>query len=214
MQFTTKVQLLSLELCLLLPVTATAQPMQATPVVLRVSLFDDAGVGATTLREAAREANRIFQRANIDVIWLQCPQDSLAQTAFGRCSEASFPAHLHLRIALRSHGANKFVVGMSFLSAEGEGCYADLFYEPVLELQRENHIGAAIILGHAMAHELGHLLLGTNSHSRYGLMRAQWNRNDLAQAARTNLSFSPEESTRMRSRFTQDDPRTETAQME
>jgi hypothetical protein len=60
MKFTTRVQLLSLELGLLLPVTATAQPMQATPVVLRVSLFDDAGVGATTLREAAREASRIF----------------------------------------------------------------------------------------------------------------------------------------------------------
>jgi hypothetical protein len=49
-------------------------------------------------------------------------------------------------------------------------------------------------------------LLGTNSHSRDGLMRAQWNRGDLAEAARGNLVFSPEESTRMRSRFTRDDP--------
>jgi len=117
MKFTMKIQLLSLELGLLLPVAATAQPMQATPVVLRVSLFDDAGVGATTLRAAAREASRVFQRANINVIWLQCPRVSLEQTALGRCSDVSFPAHLHLRIAPRSHGASKSVVGMTFLSA-------------------------------------------------------------------------------------------------
>jgi hypothetical protein len=54
----------------------------------------------------------------------------------------------------------------------------------------ESHTGTAIILGHAMAHELGHLLLGTNSHSSDGLMRAQWNRGDLAEAARGNLLFS------------------------
>jgi hypothetical protein len=67
----------------------------------------------------------------------------------------------------------------------------------------ESYTPTAIILGHAMAHELGHLLLGMNSHSRDGLMRAQWNRGDLAEAVRGNLLFSAQESTRMRSRFTQ-----------
>jgi hypothetical protein len=206
MKFSTTVQLLGLELGLLFPVAASAQPIQATPVVLRVSLFDDAGVGAATLREAEREASRVFQRANIDVIWLQCPQNTLEQISLGRCSEASFPAHLHLRVVPRPRAAKISAVGMSFLSADGKGCYADLFYERVVELQMKTHTLTAIILGHAMAHELGHLLLGTNSHSRDGLMRAQWNRGDLAEAARGNLVFSPEESTRMRSRFTRDDP--------
>jgi hypothetical protein len=96
---------------------------------------------------------------------------------------------------------------MSFLSADGKGCYADLFYERIVELQMKTHTLTAIILGHAMAHELGHLLLGTNSHSRDGLMRAQWNRGDLAEAARGNLLFSTEEATRMTSRFTRDVPR-------
>jgi hypothetical protein len=206
MKFSTTVQLLSLQLGLLFPVPATAQPRQATPVVLRVSLFDDAGVGAPTLREAEREANRVFRRANIEVIWLQCPQNTLEQISLGRCAEASYPAHLQLRIVPRPRTARISTVGMSFLSADGKGCYADLFYERIVELQMKTRTLTAIILGQAMAHELGHLLLGTNSHSRDGLMRAQWNRGDLAQAARGNLLFSAEESTRMRSRFTQDDP--------
>jgi len=172
--------------------------------VLRVSVFDDAGVGTATLRKAEREASRVFRRANIDVIWLECPQNSSAQISFGRCLEVSFPEHLELRIALRSRDAKTSTLGMSFQSGDGQGCYADLFYESTLELQTESHIGAAIILGHAMAHELGHLLLGTNSHATGGLMRAHWGPGDLAQAAKGNLLFSLEESKRMRSRFTRD----------
>jgi hypothetical protein len=130
------------------------------------------------------------------MIWLECPQNSSAQISFGRCLEVSFPEHLELRIALRSRDAKTSTLGMSFQSGDGQGCYADLFYESTLELQTESHIGAAIILGH--------LLLGTNSHATGGLMRAHWGPGDLAQAAKGNLLFSLEESKRMRSRFTRD----------
>lgn len=214
MKFSTTVQVLGLEIVLLLAVAASAQSMLGNSRELRVSLFDDAGVGARTLRKAEREASRVFRRANIEVMWLHCTQNSLEQVSLGGCSEASFPAHLHLRVVSRPRAAEISTVGMSFLSADGEGCYADVFYEPILELQMESHIGAAIILGHAMAHKLGHLLLGTNSHSRDGLMRAHWNPGDLGQAGRGNLLFSAGEATLMRSRFTRDDPRTETAEME
>ena len=33
----------------------------------------------------------------------------------------------------------------------------------------------AVILGRVTAHEIGHLLLGTNGHAPAGLMRATWN---------------------------------------
>jgi len=41
--------------------------------------------------------------------------------------------------------------------------------------------GAAVasVLGFAVAHEVGHLLLGTNAHAAAGLMRALWSRSDL-----------------------------------
>jgi hypothetical protein len=205
MKFSTRVQVLALGIGSLLPRAIAAQQMPASPPVLRVSVFDDAGVGIAALRKAEREASRVFRRANIEVIWLECPQNSSEQISFGRCSEVSFPEHLVLRIARRSRDAKKSTLGMSFQSGDGKGCYVDLFYEPTLELKTESRIGAAIILGHAMAHELGHLLLGTNSHSPDGLMRAHWEPGELAQAAKGNLLFSAEESKRMRVRFTRDD---------
>jgi hypothetical protein len=38
---------------------------------------------------------------------------------------------------------------------------------------------AATVLGLAVAHELAHLLLGTNAHGATGLMRAAWSRSEL-----------------------------------
>jgi hypothetical protein len=205
MKFWVPVRMLWLGIGALLPIVTTAGRVPETPPALRVSVFDDARVGATMLRKAERQASRVFRRANIDVIWLQCPQDNSQQTSFGRCAEVSYPARLHLRVVVRSHGTKKSMLGMSFQSDDGKGCYADLFQERTLELQVESHVGAAIILGHAMAHELGHLLLGTSSHSRDGLMREHWEPGALAQASKGNLLFSSEQSTRMRSRFTRDD---------
>jgi hypothetical protein len=49
-----------------------------------------------------------------------------------------------------------------------------------------------------MAHELGHLLLGTNSHSPTGLMRADWRTKDLTDMAQGGLVFSNEQAQKMK----------------
>jgi len=98
-------------------------------------------------------------------------------------------------------------VGISFSAEDGKGCYADLFYEPIQQLQGETHASPSVILGHAMAHELGHLLLGTNSHSPSGLMRAHWTREDLTNASKGNLRFSREQSLRIINRIVNGEPR-------
>jgi hypothetical protein len=37
------------------------------------------------------------------------------------------------------------------------------------------------ILGHALAHEIGHLLLGSTAHDPTGIMHTDWSREDLHQ---------------------------------
>ena len=49
----------------------------------------------------------------------------------------------------------------------------------------------------AIAHELGHLLLGTNSHSVRGLMSAFWSGNQLRLASQGYLEFSDAEAERI-----------------
>jgi len=50
-----------------------------------------------------------------------------------------------------------------------------------------------VILGNVIAHEIGHLLLGLNSHSELGIMQKQWQRNQVRQAVTGNLLFTEEQ---------------------
>jgi hypothetical protein len=175
-----------------LPVLAASG--QRDLVQLRVSVFNSSPVLPSTIKGAEGEAGRVLRDAGVEVLWLNCPQDAQHEASRGLCSEASFPSHLHLRILQASRGLKATTLGLSFSAEDGKGCYADLFYDPMQQLQEESHASPSVILGHAMAHELGHLLLGTNSHSPSGLMRAHWTREDLANASKGNLRFSRDQS--------------------
>lgn len=172
-------------------------------VQLRVSVFNRSPISPATIEDAENEADRVFRDVGVQVIWLNCPQDAQHEAALGSCAEVSFPLHLQLGILRVSRGLKASTVGISFSSEDGRGCYADLFYEPIQRLQDETHASASVILGHAMAHELGHLLLGTNSHSPGGLMRARWTYEDLINATKGNLRFSREQSLRIMNRVAQ-----------
>ncbi len=53
------------------------------------------------------------------------------------------------------------------------------------------------ILGYAMAHEIGHLLLHVASHSERGIMQASWDRAAMQDLAVETLTFSREEAERI-----------------
>ena len=59
-------------------------------------------------------------------------------------------------------------------------------------------LDGADLLGLAMAHELGHLLMGTNEHAARGLMRAIWTRTELQRNAAEDWMFSETEMEAMR----------------
>jgi hypothetical protein len=52
-----------------------------------------------------------------------------------------------------------------------------------------------------VVHELGHLLLGKDSHSSEGVMRPVWQFEDLQQAARGRLGFTLSQVEQMRGRY-------------
>jgi hypothetical protein len=78
---------------------------------------------------------------------------------------------------------------------------ASVFYARVEDLVLSVNGGkreAPVILGDVIAHELGHLLLGTNSHSPAGIMCAEWDKEYLRLAVMGFQKFSPEQSALMR----------------
>ena len=57
------------------------------------------------------------------------------------------------------------------------------------------------LLGRAMVHEIGHMLIGTPAHSRFGLMRAVWASSELRRGMPLDWVFSPKEGSELRRRL-------------
>ena len=82
------------------------------------------------------------------------------------------------------------------------GTYATVLMDLIEELAgHQELVSRGQILGHAVAHEIGHLIMGLNSHSSHGLMRSGWKAKELHDMAERHLLFSKQEGERMRIRI-------------
>jgi hypothetical protein len=175
----------------------TAEPN----LTIAVRVYNLAHVSAPTLAQAEKVATRIFREVGIDTVWLECPPSASDVQRFAGCQPNLGPMYLNLRLIPRfdSVGAGFRRTDLGFASpSKEEGVYASIFYHRVQQIARTGPASEPQILGHAIAHEIGHLLLGSNSHSSTGIMRAQWRRDDLRRATVQLLRFTQEERERMR----------------
>jgi len=77
----------------------------------------------------------------------------------------------------------------------GSGDHAGVFLSRVRQTAARNTgtIEVSDLLGYVMAHEIGHLLLHSTTHSSEGLMRAEYRPADLKKAGQRQLKFTPEQ---------------------
>jgi hypothetical protein len=94
-------------------------------------------------------------------------------------------------------------IGMAPGTATARGQLAYVFYDRVESLSEYFSTAIGQVLGGAVAHEIGHLLLPYHAHSRSGLMRAAWVSEDFQNLARGWLLFTPEQGALMRARLAQ-----------
>ena len=83
------------------------------------------------------------------------------------------------------------------MTPEG-GAYITVFINPAQQKSRIESLSNGAFLGHAVAHEVGHLLLGANSHSSAGIMRPVWRTVDEEWMVKGALLFDAGQARRMR----------------
>jgi len=81
------------------------------------------------------------------------------------------------------------------------GAHATIFYDRIEPLSNVGVISVCALLGHAMAHEIGHVLFGTAEHAPDGIMKARWGEPDYRRAAMGFLKFSPSQRAAIRGRL-------------
>jgi hypothetical protein len=170
-------------------------------LAVKVSMFNDAQISDRKVATAESVAARLFARAGIRIDWLNCGHATETGEETASCSKAAFPEHFEVRLRQRSLNLHESTLGLSFLGDDGIGCHADVFYAGVEPIQQQAGLTAEAILGLVIAHELGHLLLGTNSHAAQGIMRANWKRQDLSLAGKGMLGFTEDQAQKMRGRL-------------
>ena len=165
---------------------------------LSVFVYNDAHVPEVTLERGEEVAGRIYQRAGITIQWNDCSRVSSRSQV--DCRDATSRPHLSVRLVARPLNLPGENFGVAFVDGDGAGQQADVFYSRIESFQAESSADTAQILGHVMAHELGHLLLGMNSHSSQGIMQAHWGERQLRLASMGNLQFDRRQSEMIRDR--------------
>ncbi|MCC6857597.1 MAG: hypothetical protein IT158_03495 [Bryobacterales bacterium] len=185
------------------PVSACAAGPGA-PLQVRVLVYNYAGLPDREAGRAQREAGRIYREIGVQIEWTDCPVSGEGARPEA-CHSRRGPSNFELRLLSRS-----MVKGLPFASTamgyalqphDGPGSLANVFAHRAADLASNRDLDQGLILGHLIAHELAHLLLGPGGHSSRGLMRDGWGKRELAWAAQGSLTFLPAEAERIRWRM-------------
>jgi hypothetical protein len=145
-------------------------------------VYNYAHVDRWQLSDSENMASAIFKQAGVETVWVDCPLSAMEIPTYPDCQRQMGRTDLVLKILPRSMEIGLSVhgepLGWAVPCSDGPGCEIRVFYDQVQDMATdEYHIDR--ILGHVIAHEAGHILLGPGAHSRVGIMRAPWSPRDL-----------------------------------
>jgi hypothetical protein len=169
-----------------------------------VRLYDTSASDPAAREAALRAAAAILAEAGIDIDWRDCT-DRSAQPI---CRDAHSSRDLIVRImpafvpgtalrknsveTLRSLDDGEPQLGFAVIDPHTHiGTMATIFRDQVWIVARRTGVDSSELLGRALAHEIGHLLLRAPGHSRTGLMRAVWTDAELMLNRSDDWLFAP-----------------------
>lgn len=157
-------------------------------LALTVRLISAGSVPGYVLSDAKYAAGDILKTAGVRVIWQMCRAGAPCAGPVGR-------GVMVVRVSGEvPEGHRGDTAGYAVLGAEEN--HAVVSYPRAVATADGCGNSASMVLGAAIAHEVGHLLLGP-AHTESGIMAARLRCGDLTRAARGELRFSAEESRRI-----------------
>src|SRR5262249_11167295 len=141
-----------------------------------------------------RMASDIYRHIAVNIAWIDKTSCQLQATSEGSVERADLVVLLASRAAVTQMGVPEDVLGFAPRTephTPGRAIY--VVYDRVGQMARTLDVDAATLCAHVVSHEIGHALLPYGAHSLAGIMRAQWDLQQLHAAERRALWFSPDE---------------------
>jgi hypothetical protein len=172
---------------------------------LPVRLYNTSSASVRELEEMKESSSQIFSRAGVEVEWIPCapgPRDSAV------CPNPN-------------DASNRTIIFVRLMDAPIQPAHRNQLHRALLGLANHNTASAAVfyktactieqnaprivtrgqILGYGLAHEIGHLLLATDAHSLVGIMKENYDSDDLFAMGKGHLFFAAAESRVIRKRI-------------
>ena len=174
-----------------------ARPLEGKDqTVIKVWINNFAHINQSELEKAEGQAAALYAEADVRIVW----RDRFQKRPPVRFQPGTPSADFFIRILRvsmimgRLSGAEALGQAIIPTGTEGPvpGGIANVFYDRVMAVSWSRGPCGGAFLGDALAHEVGHLLLGPR-HSREGIMKARWSSRDLKLASECRLRFSPDQ---------------------
>jgi hypothetical protein len=137
------------------------------PVTLAVTLLDYGRLSPGIRASAEEQLLRIFAAADVEIRWVPLGH---AGTNERRAIDVVLLSDVMARRLIKERAIPPIVLGIT--GPDTRRVY--VFVDRVLHLAVQTGSDPGDTLGSVLAHELGHLLLPDNGHSRTGIMQAEY----------------------------------------
>jgi hypothetical protein len=187
------------------PIAVLAASETAPAITIHVRNY--AGVAPQTLTEAEKVATEIYRKAGVETRWADIPLNA----ENGQLNSAGNPTFTLADIQLSifpdvmsdRSGLPNTVMGL----APGTGPDRGMVYvidskvrtlywrmsSVYINGDMDRYVSMGQVLGHVIAHEIGHLLLNQEVHSPHGIMRGEWGFADFRDMTCGMLLFTPQQ---------------------
>jgi hypothetical protein len=199
----------------LIVLTASAGSAETRRIVVRV--YETGAGDPTTRATAIKTASDIVALAGVAVEWYDCTENGRRPVCQDARRSGNFIARIMPALspgsmprkpsieALDGQGEAEPPLGFAVVDPDTHaGKMATLFHDQIDAVARRTGVARSELLGRALAHEVGHLLLGVRGHSRSGLMRAVWTDEELLRDRPEDWLFASADCQKLQQVFIED----------
>jgi hypothetical protein len=171
-------------LCALLMATAVAAASDDQPTVeVFLPRIPSANLDAA-LSGARAITAQIYAEIGVRLIWR-----STVSTP-PRCSEEGSDRKIVMALKARIPNGISDTALAYAVPHQAHGPCVMLLEEPLLTAVRVNPTSTMHLLGHVLAHEIGHVLQGVSHHSDTGVMKSRWSLGEVGDMRKVRLHFT------------------------
>jgi hypothetical protein len=167
----------------------------AFALMLTIRLYASGDAPSPDLGSVRQTTDAILQQALVEVEWTDCrthPKKPRPLT----CERPLQQSEVVVRLVSAVNGPTEGdrvgdALGDAVVDTNsGRGSLGTVYLDRVKRLALSTRTSESELLGRVIAHEVGHLLLGSTAHAPAGVMRPTWSRALLARRASGDWAFS------------------------